>query len=90
MLSVATTISYVWLFSDAQRFRPMLELETFDDAPHAQLLKNLMRAGWLIVAHIAVFYMWYTNYFFMSNIYYVIWYVHCVITFVIFYKAAYR
>jgi hypothetical protein len=90
MLSVVTTISYAWLFSDAQRFRPMLELETFDDAPNAQLLKDFMRAGWLIIAHIVMLYMWYINYFLMPSIYYVIWYAHCLITFTVLYIAAYR
>jgi len=89
-LTIISILGNIWMFSDAHRFRPFFDLETFDDAPHAQLLKDRMRGGLLIMVHAVLLYVWYIDFHRMPDFYYVIWYAQCFVTFVLFYRAVYR
>ncbi len=90
MASVISMVIYLYVFLFPENYAPLINVEFLDDFPEPALAKNIFRGMMLIVFHVTCLYAWYGGYHGMSNAWYAISYVHCVISFILIYKTAER
>ncbi len=85
--AISTTI---FAFSFADKLPRFINLEYLDAFPHAQTFKMIQRMCLLASFVIGVFFVWYKDFYGMSNMGYFLLYSFWIITFILLYRAAYR
>jgi hypothetical protein len=91
-ISVFSVLVYVYVFLYADTYVPRFNLAYLDDAPepYRNTLKNLHRIGLITLALVSIVYLWYRDYYRMSNIWYVIMYAHQLLAFMLMVRAINR
>jgi len=90
--SIITTFVCLYVFAYPERYKSFVDLEYLDDAPeqYRQLFKDLHRALLISVIIAASFYFWYTDYYGMSNTWYIILYAYWFTAFALMIRAIKR
>ena len=87
IIAVSCTI---FIFSFADKLEPFISLKYLDAFPHAQTFKMIQRIWLLAIFVIGAFFVWYKDFYGMSNMGYLLLYSFWIITFILLYRAAYR
>lgn len=88
--SIVSVCVYVITFSCANQYAYYLNFDGYDLMPHAHLLKKITQAS-ILALWISIFYfLWHINFYNMSNLHYLLLYIHISFGFFLFCKAAYR
>jgi hypothetical protein len=82
-LSIACILIYFSIFVYPEKYAPSFNLEYLNEAPISWNLKQIHRMLFFLLMHSAFFYMWYMDFYHMPSLYYLFWYVHCAIVFII-------
>jgi len=80
-MSIGCMGIYISIYMFPELYAPSFNLHYLDDAPHPSILKKIHRASLIGIMHVAFFYMWYRDFYRAPHLYYIICYVHWVITF---------
>lgn len=83
LLSIWCIIVFVHLAMYPEKLRPLLTFEFFDNFPDAIFVKRLFVAFMVAINLACYFTFWYIDYYAMPSIWYLIWGLHGLITFMI-------
>ncbi len=65
-------------------------LDFVDNLPYGHLWQYVYQATLIMIFHVGMYYMWYYNYYGVSTIYYIIYYIHIVSTYALIFNAKNR
>lgn len=87
-LSVLTTCFYIILFLDRDKYAAQMDCDFLinNSISYRSFSKWIM----LTAACFTMLFVWYIDFYHMSNMFYALFYTHCFIAFVLFYRAVYR
>ena len=88
--SIVGVLSTIYIFSFADTFSPYFNLDYLNEAPYSSIFKEVETAILVAIAHLIMFYVWYKDFYHVSNALYVLAYIGCLITFLLFYRAIHR
>ena len=86
--SIACVFLYLYVFMFPEIYLPLVNLEFLDDFPNPNFVKRLFKLLLFVVSNATYLYLCSINYHGVQNIYYLLWYIHCVATFTLIYRAA--
>lgn len=87
-ISIISCVVYLHVFLFPENYAPQLHLQFLDLFPDPAFYKNIFRTGMILVFHFAFLYMWHTDYYGISALWYLILYLHSTISFILMYNAA--
>jgi hypothetical protein len=88
LLSILCILVYSYAFIFPENYAQIINLGFFDDAPDPLFVKDVFRGLMCILFNSVFFYMWYVNYYRVSDIWYVVSYIHFIVTAALIYRAA--
>ena len=90
LISIACIAIYTYLFMYPETLSSQMNLEFLDDVPNPILVKNIFKFLYFGLGYLFYLYLCSTNFHNVDGIWYVIWYVHYTVTFVLVYRAVTR
>ncbi len=88
--SIASTALIIYAFSCVNKHTRRFNAESLEKQSYDFIFKNLDTICLALVAHIAIFLIWYNDVYGMSNQQYLLFYVHGFIMFVLLHRATKR
>lgn len=82
-MSIISTLAFISVFLFPEKYAPSFNFEYLDAAPNASILKKIHSIWLIIVINFSMFFLWYKDFYGMSNTYYILCYTHWIITFVL-------
>ena len=89
-LCVICAFLYIYNFVFPEKYAPLVNLEFLDDFPNPTFFKKLFWAWKLFVATVVYLFMWKKDYWHMSFAWYLLCYLHYIVTIFLMYKAIKR
>ena len=90
LLSILCIAIYTYVFVYPENLSRQMNLEFLDDFPNPIFAKNLFNFLYFGLGYLFYLYLCSKNFYNVDGIWYVVWYVHYVVTFILIYRAVNR
>lgn len=91
-LSILCTLGYIIIFTRVDSFFNLNYLDYLDEAPepYGVILRDIYKVLLILTNIIAMFVLWYKDYYGMSNTWYALLYTYWLVAFLLIFRAKYR